>query len=149
MSNEFARSFRDLIVYRKAREVAKAVFCLSKAFPKEEAYSLTSQIRRSSRSVGAQVAEAWAKRRYPNHFAAKLTDADGEKNETEHWLGVALACDYVTPEQVSGIIDKLAEIGRMLQSMIARADDFKGDEHGYVREDSAVYDSTSPLKTEH
>ena len=67
MNNAFAKSFKDLIVYRKAREVAKEIFGLTKAFPKEETYSLTSQVRRASRSIGAQVAEAWAKRRYPNH----------------------------------------------------------------------------------
>jgi four helix bundle protein len=70
--NPFAKGFRDLIVYQKARAVAKRVYELTKAFPKEETYSLTDQVRRSSRAIGAQIAEAWAKRRYPNHFASKL-----------------------------------------------------------------------------
>lgn len=73
---EYATSFRDLIVYRKARELSLEIFRLTKRFPKEETYSLTDQIRRSSRSVGAQIAEAWTKRRYVKHFISKLTDTD-------------------------------------------------------------------------
>jgi hypothetical protein len=76
-----AGSFRDLIVYRKAKEVSRAIFELSKSFPKEETYSLTDQIRRAVRSVGAQIAEAWAKRRYEKHFVSKLSDADAEQRE--------------------------------------------------------------------
>ena len=75
-----ARNFRDLAVYQKARKVSRAIFESSKGFPKEETYSLTDQIRRASRSIGAQIAEAWAKRRYPRHFVSKLTDADAERN---------------------------------------------------------------------
>ena len=75
---EYAVSFRDLLVYRKARELSPAIFKLSKRFPKEETYSLTDQVRRSSRSIGAQISEAWAKRRYEKHFLSKLTDSDGE-----------------------------------------------------------------------
>ena len=77
-----ARSFRDLAVYQKARTVSRSIFELSKDFPKEETYSLTDQIRRASRSIGAQIAEAWAKRRYERHFVSKLTDADAEQMET-------------------------------------------------------------------
>ncbi len=73
-----AKSFRDLDVYKLSRELAKEIFELSKSFPKEEIYSLTDQVRRSSRSIGAQILEAWAKRRYERHFTSKLTDADGE-----------------------------------------------------------------------
>ena len=75
---EYATSFRDLLVYQKAKELSRTIFKITKRFPKEEAYSLTDQIRRSSRSIGAQIAEAWAKRRYEKHFVSKLTDADGE-----------------------------------------------------------------------
>ena len=71
----FAKSFRDLIVYQKSRAVAKTIFQFTKTFPREETYSLTDQIRRSSRSIGAQIAEAWAKRRYPNHFASLIIAA--------------------------------------------------------------------------
>ena len=80
-----ARSFRDLAVYQKARKVSRAIYKISKGFPKEETYSLTDQIRRSSRSIGAQISEAWAKRRYERHFVSKLTDADAEQMETQHW----------------------------------------------------------------
>ena len=79
----YAQSFRDLIVYQKARELAKQVFKLSIAFPRDEIYLQPSQIRRASSSVGAQIAEAWAKRRYEKHFISKLTDADGEQMETQ------------------------------------------------------------------
>jgi len=82
-------SFRDLEVYKLSREVSKEVFVLSKSFPGEEKYSLTDQIRRSSRSVGAQISEAWGKRRYEMHFISRLTDADFEQMETQHWLEIA------------------------------------------------------------
>ena len=79
-----ANSYRDLIVYQKSMDVANYIFTVSKSFPREEMYSLTDQIRRSSRSIGAQIAEARAKRRYEKHFINKLTDADGEQSETQH-----------------------------------------------------------------
>src|SRR3972149_7398716 len=96
---EYASSFRDLIVYRKARELSLANFSLTKRSPKEENYSLTDQIRRSSRSIGAQIAEAWAKRLYEKHFVSKLTDADGEQNETQHWIDTAADCAYMDEGQ--------------------------------------------------
>ena len=74
----YVESFRDLLAYQKAKAIAKEIFQLTKAFPREEAYSLTDQIRRSSRSIGAQIAEAWGKRSYEKHFISKLTDADGD-----------------------------------------------------------------------
>jgi putative ABC transport system ATP-binding protein len=77
------------------------VFELSTSFPLAEKYALTDQVRRSVRSIGGQIAEAWAKRRYPRHFAAKLSDADGEDNETQHWLDTAVDCDYLTGDQVA------------------------------------------------
>ncbi|MEJ7694899.1 four helix bundle protein [Daejeonella sp.] len=89
---EYVKSFRDLHVYNVSRILAKKIFEISKSFPKEERYSLTDQIRRSSRSVGAQIAESWAKRNYQRHFISKLTDADGEQLETQHWLEVATDC---------------------------------------------------------
>src|SRR5512142_1823724 len=98
---EYATSFRDLIVYRKARELSLEIFRLTKRFPKEEMYSLTDQIRRSSRSIGAQIAEAWAKRRYEKHFVSKLTDAEGEQQETQHWLETAGDCGYLAEGEVS------------------------------------------------
>jgi four helix bundle protein len=116
-----ARSFRDLLVYRKAQEVAKSIFEISKKFPKEEVYSLTDQIRRASRSIGAQIAEAWGKRRYEKHFVSKLTDADAEQMETHHWLEVATSCGYLAKEEKEIIETQLQEIGRMLNAMMAKA----------------------------
>ena len=92
----YAKSFKDLEVYQLVRQLSLEIFKTSKSFPKEEMYSLTDQIRRSSRSVGAQIAEAWAKRRYKKHFISKLTDADGEQQETQHWIETALDCGYIT-----------------------------------------------------
>ena len=123
---QHAKSFRDLIVHQKARTVAQTVFQLSKSFPREEAYSLTDQIRRASRSIGAQIAEAWGKRAYERHFVSKLTDADAEQLETQHWIDVALDCGYLTQEQHSLLLANLSEIGKMLHSMVAKARQFCG-----------------------
>ena len=87
---DYVKSFRDLEVYKLARQLAKEIFEVSKSFPKEEMYSLTDQIRRASRSIGGQIAEAWGKRRYQRHFISKLTDADGEQLEAQHWIETAL-----------------------------------------------------------
>jgi four helix bundle protein len=119
-----AESFRDLVAYKNARKLAKSIFELTKSFPKEEMYSLTDQVRRSSRSVGAQIAEAWAKRRYKKHFVSKLTDADGEQQETQHWIETAEDCRYLSLEQTQKLNSSLSEIGRMINSMINKADIF-------------------------
>jgi four helix bundle protein len=116
-----ARSFRDLLVYRKGQGVAKSTFEISKKFPKEEVYSLTDQIRRASRSIGAQIAEAWGKRRYKKNFVSKLTDADAEQMETHHWLDVATFCGYLAKEEKEIIETQLQEIGRMLNAVMAKA----------------------------
>jgi four helix bundle protein len=123
---QHAMSFRDLIVHQKARKVAQMVFLLSKSFPKEELYSLTDQIRRAARSTGAQIAEAWGKRRFERHFVSKLTDADAERLETQHWIDTAFDCGYLTKDQADELLDHLGEIGRMLNSMINKADQFCG-----------------------
>lgn len=120
----YGKSFRDLEVYRLAREVAKEIYILSKEFPAEERYSLTDQIRKSSRSVGAQIAEAWGKRRYENHFISKLTDADSEQLETQHWLEVSEECDYIDLEQTKALLQKCESIGKMIQVMINKASSF-------------------------
>jgi len=122
----YAKSFRDLVVYQKAKSVAKAIFEMTKSFPKEEMYSLTDQMRRSSRSIGAQIAEAWAKRRYEKYFVSKLTDADGEQQETQHWIDTAEDCGYLEKEQAKNLNADLKEIGRMLNSMIDKANQFCG-----------------------
>jgi four helix bundle protein len=113
-----------LEVYRLSRDLSKEIFEISKKFPKEEMFSLTDQIRRSSRSVGAQIAEAWAKRKYEKHFVSKLTDADGEQLETQHWLEVASDCCYLSKEATEDILQQYASIGRMLNSMIVKAATF-------------------------
>lgn len=120
----FAKSFRDLEVYKLSRLLSKEIFIISMRFPKEETYSLIDQIRRSSRSVGAQIAEAWAKRVYKKHFISKLTDADGEQQETQHWIETSFDCGYTTKEENNHLINKYSEIGKMIQSMIDKADLF-------------------------
>ncbi len=134
-----AKSFRDLVVYQKAKKVSRAIFEISKGFPKEETYSLTDQIRRASRSIGAQIAEAWGKRRYEKHFVSKLTDADAEQMETQHWLGEACDCQYVDPKQAEELTEELLQIGRMLNSMMDKAQSFCGHGSFVVREDAMGY----------
>jgi four helix bundle protein len=89
-------SFMDLRVYKFAFDLQQQVFEISTGFPSAERYALTDQIRRSSRSIGANIAEAWQKRRHVAHFISELTDADGEQAETQHWLDTAGACRYVS-----------------------------------------------------
>ena len=120
----YVKSFRDLEVYKLAREVSKDIYILSKSFPVEEKYSLTDQIRRSSRSVGAQIAEAWGKRKYEHHFISKLTDADSEQLETQHWLEVSEECFYINSETSYSLLQKCESIGKMLQSMIDKSATF-------------------------
>ncbi len=136
---EYVNNFRDLLVYKKSRAISREIFALTKRFPKEEACSLTDQIRRSSRSVGAQIAEAWAKRRYEKHFISKLTDADGEQHETQHWLGIALDCGYISLEQTRELVEKCEEIGRMLGGMMSKADSFCNPEALSIHEEQAPY----------
>ena len=112
-------SFRELRVYKSAVELQQAIFQTSKIWSREEKYSLTDQVRRSSRSVGANIAESWAKRNYPSHFVSKLTDADGELQETSHWLLTALACKYITDEEHSKFQIRIEEIGKMLGKMMS------------------------------
>ena len=125
-----AKSFRDLAVYQKARKVSRTIFEISKGFPKEETYSLTDQVRRASRSIGAQIVEAWAKRRYERHFVSKLTDADAEQMETQHWIDEAYDCQYLNPKQAEELTGELMQIGRMLNSMIEKAPLFCKQKNG-------------------
>ncbi len=117
--------FQDLEVYKKAFEVADRIYQLSKSFPREETYSLTDQVRRASRSVGAQIAEAWGNRRYDRYFVSRLVGADSEQLEVQHWIQTAAACGYLTESQAKELVTQLAEIGRMLQSMIDKAHSFQ------------------------
>jgi len=120
----FVKSFRDLEVYKLARKLSREIFEITKSFPKEEKFSMTDQIRRSSRSVGAQIAESWAKRKYPKHFVSKLTDADGEQLETQHWIETALDCEYISIEKSKYLLDQYFSIGRMLNAMFEKSDMF-------------------------
>lgn len=117
-------SFRDLKVYQSAFEAAKAIYHISKKFPKEETYSLTDQIRRSSRSVCANIGEGYRKRIYPKHFTSKMTDADGEATETSIWLDFALDCEYIDKETHQLLFLKYEEIGRMLNAMANNPEKF-------------------------
>ena len=117
-------SAKELVVYAKAYELAMRVFEITKRFPREEQYSLTSQIRRSSRSICLNLREAWAKRRYAAHFVSKLTDCDGENSETDTSLDFAKDCGYLTVEDHTALASLSAEIGKMLGSMIQRPDPF-------------------------
>jgi four helix bundle protein len=112
------RSAKELEVYQLANEFAMQIFELSKRFPPEERYALTSQIRRSSRSICLNLREAWAKRRYVAHFISKLTDADGENSESDASLDFAWQCRYINDEEHKSLAAKSASIGRMLGAMI-------------------------------
>ncbi len=115
------KHFRELRVYREAFETAMRIFECSKKWPPEERYSLTDQIRRSSRSVCEQIAEAWRKRRYRAHFCSKLTDADSEAAETQSWLEFAYRCGYIT-EDVFNELDAVYEkVSGGLVNMMANA----------------------------
>ncbi|MBW1818844.1 MAG: four helix bundle protein [Deltaproteobacteria bacterium] len=116
--SEKISSFRELKVYKEAFELQQKIFVLTGKFPKEELYSLVDQIRRSSRSIGANLTEAWAKRRYVAHFVSKLTDADGEQLETQHWMDTAYACQYISKNEHREIRSQCKEIGGMLGKMM-------------------------------
>jgi four helix bundle protein len=110
--------FKELLAYQKAFHLAMEIFEISKTFPKEETYSLTDQIRRSSRSVSANLAEAYRKRRYINHFISKLTDCDAENSETNVWLDFAFACNYLSQENYNSLTQKSNEVGKLINFMI-------------------------------
>src|SRR5687768_7948948 len=110
---------KDLKVFRLAYSLAMEIFQITKTFPKEERYALTDQIRRSSRSVPANIAEGYRKRQYPNAFASKMSDADGEATETQVWLDFSVDCQYIAPELHDRLIDDYREVGRMLGAMIS------------------------------
>lgn len=112
------RTHRDLRVYQLSFEAGMEIFYCSKRFPREEMYSLTDQIRRSSRSVSGNTSEAFRKRRYPKAFIAKLSDAEGEAAETQVWLEYALACEYIDDKHYNSLYDKYDHITAMLVHMI-------------------------------
>lgn len=116
--NGFVKDYKDLNVFKLAFESAMQIFEISKGWPKEEKYSLTDQIRRSSRSTCANISEAWRKRRYPAHFVSKLSDADTEAAETEVWLDFALKCKYIDLELHKALRGNYDSICRMLTKMM-------------------------------
>ena len=122
--SERISSFRDLRTYQQGLDLQQIIFELSKTWPSEEKFALVSQIRRSSRSIGANISEAWAKRRYPAHFVSKLTDADGELQETSHWLTTAFLCKYISDKQKSDLEMRIGFIGGKLGKMIQKPESF-------------------------
>lgn len=133
--------YKDLRVYQAAFDAAMRIFELTKTFPAEERYSLTDQIRRSSRSVCSNIAEAWRKRRYEAAFVSKLNDSEGEAAETEVHLAFALRCGYLKPEAHAQLKDAYDHICRQLRKMVDEAASWCGNE-SKVREDLAVYFAT-------
>jgi four helix bundle protein len=116
------RFHQDLKVYQKSFETAQLIFEISKSFPKEELYSLTDQIRRSSRSVTANISEAWGKRKYEKSFIAKLTDSEGEARETQTWLQFSIACNYINEEQYEHLHKQYNQIIGMLVNMMSQSE---------------------------
>ncbi|HOZ86682.1 MAG TPA: four helix bundle protein [Bacteroidia bacterium] len=121
-----SQGYKDLIVYKNAYAAAMEIFNLSKKFPKEETYSLTDQVRRSSRSVCSNLAEAYRKRIYPKHFISKLSDSDGECAETLVHLDFAKDCGYLDPLKHKIIVDEYLQVGKMLGSMMNSPEKFQG-----------------------
>jgi len=117
-------SFKSLKVYQLSYELAMEIFEITKSFPKEERYSITDQIRRSSRSVCSNIAEAYRKRRYPRNFTSKITDSDGEASETIVWIDFAYDCKYINNDIKDKLLKQYEEVGRMLGSMANNAEKF-------------------------
>jgi four helix bundle protein len=118
------KGFRDLIVYQKSYKLAMDIFEITKTFPKEEKYSLVDQIRRSSRSVPSNIAEAWVKRKYPKSFISKLLDSLAEEGETEVWIDMSKDCKYIDEQLHNSLLERYSEVARMLNSMINSPDKF-------------------------
>jgi len=118
------RGHRDLKVYQLAYNLAMHIFKESKSFPQDERYSLTSQIRRSSRSVAANLAEGFRKRQYPNMFVSKMADSDAESTETLVWLDFARDCEYISTEHHDELVAQYEQVGMMLHSMIEHPERF-------------------------
>ncbi len=116
--------FQDLLAYKKSFALAMEIYHITLKFPQEEKYSLTDQIRSSSRSVSANIAEATRKRRYIKHFISKLTDSDAENAETQTWLEYSLACNYIKEEQFNNLTSLSLEVGKLINYMINNPDKF-------------------------
>ena len=118
------QGFRDLIVYQKSYKVAMEIFEITKTYPKEEKYSLVDQVRRSSRSVPTNIAEAWVKRKYPKSFVSKLLDSLAEESETEVWIDMSQDCKYIEDQLHNNLLGRYMEVAKMLNSMINTPDKF-------------------------
>jgi four helix bundle protein len=118
------RGYKDLKVFQLSYKLAMEIFELTKAFPKEERYSLTDQIRRSSRSIAANIAEAWKKRIYSKMFVSKIIDAAGEAGETEVWLDIAKDAEYLSIGKYEGLSQGYDEVNRMLYGMLEKPEKF-------------------------
>ena len=116
--------FRDLIVYQKSYKLAMEIFEITKGFPNEEKYVLVDQIRRSSRSIPSNIAEAWVKRKYPKSFVNKLLDSLAEEAETEVWIDMSKDCKYITDQIHNSLFERYQEVGKMLNSMINTPEKF-------------------------
>ena len=119
-----SQGFRDLKAYQMAFDLAMEIFEEPKKFPPEEKYSLTDQIRRSSRSVAANIGEGYRKKLYPKMFVSKMADADGEATETQVWIDFATKCGYLPPIRQAQLRKGYEEVGRMLGGMIAHPERF-------------------------
>jgi four helix bundle protein len=117
--------FRELRVYQNAFEAAMLIFEVTRSFPPEEKYSMTDQIRRSSRSVCSNIAEAWRKRKYPAHFVSKLSDSAGEADETRVWLDLALHCKYFNQPQFDELDTRYDQILGQLVKMMSEPNNWK------------------------
>lgn len=142
----FAKAFWNLVVYRRSRELQGRVFQFSRALPRDEERSLKDQMRRASRSVGAQIAEAWGKRDYIKHFTSKLSDAQSENLETQHWLITASDDGYLDQKLGHELFAKSLEVGRMLNAMTERAAEFCPDGNN-LREESAEWFVPNPVES--
>lgn len=116
--------YKDLLVFKKAYSLAMEIFEVSKTFPKEERYSLTDQIRRSSRSVCKNIGETYRRKRYPAHFLSKLNDSESENVETEIWLNFSKDCKYLQPLVYENLMAQNTEVGKLLWYMSNNPDKF-------------------------
>jgi four helix bundle protein len=123
--NKLMGSFRDLKVYQKAFKLAMDIFKMTRDFPEEEKYALTTQIRKSSRSVCSSIGEGYRKRKYQAHFVSKMTDSDMENSETQVWLDFSLICKYISRDVYNEYFERSEEIGRMLNHMIENPEKYK------------------------
>ena len=117
-------TYKDLLAYKKSFSLAMRIFEITKTFPREETYSLTDQIRRSSRSVPVTIAEAYRKRIYHKHFHSKLIDSDSENSETQVWLEFAFACKYISDTIYQELTAEGSEIGKLINYMILNPEKF-------------------------